>query len=95
MHDTLTSGREGLMQSKVDREKRKNSDQNQLDKISGVKTSLKSFFMSKQSKDLNMEKLTQAIYTGDQEVNDFDKLSNFLTIYHAKVAIPAFKKEQS
>ena len=33
-----------------------------------------------------------SLYEADLEIKDYDKLSDFVAIYHATVAIPNFKK---
>lgn len=55
------------------------------------KATLKSFFKSKSQKESNILTLQAALEIADQEIIDFKKLINFLTIYHGEMAIPKFK----
>jgi hypothetical protein len=59
------------------------------------KATLKSFFKSKSQKESNILTLQAALEIADQEIIDFKKLINFLTIYHGEVAIPKFKASKS
>jgi len=59
------------------------------------KATMKSFFKSKSQKESNVLTLQASIEIADQEILDFKKLINFLTIYHGQVAIPKFKVAKS
>ena len=59
------------------------------------KTTFKSFLKSKSQKESNVLTLQASIEIADQEILDFKKLINFLTIYHGLTAIPKFKVAKS
>lgn len=52
---------------------------------------MKSFFKSKSQKESNILQLKASIEITEQEIADFKKLIQFLTIYHGQIAIPKFK----
>lgn len=56
---------------------------------------MKSLFKSKSQKESNILSLQAAIEIADQEIIDFRKLINFLTIYHGQMAIPKFKSAKA
>lgn len=58
------------------------SDRNELEKLNLGKTTLKSIFKSKSSKENDMQNLTAAIEVANKDIADYKKLINFLTIYH-------------
>lgn len=90
MYDAL-QGREGVMKAQLNTEQKKRDDQKELDKLTLGKTTMKSLFKSKSQKESNILSLQAAIEIADQEIIDFRKLINFLTIYHGQIAIPKFK----
>ena len=94
MYDCL-QGREGVMKAQLQTEEKKKSDQKELDKLSQGKTTFKSILKSKSQKESNILTLQASIEIADQEIQDFKKLINFLTIYHGQVAIPKFKVAKS
>lgn len=66
-----------------------------MQKLSEGKTTLKSVFKSKSKKEESILQLKAALEVADNEIADFKKLINFLTIYHGQAAIPKFKKAKS
>lgn len=94
MYEAL-SGREQVMKSQLNTEQRKKNDTTELNKLSEGKTTLKSVFKSKSSKESSILALKANLEIADQEIADFKKLIHFLTIYHGQVAIPKFKKAKS
>lgn len=94
MYDCL-QGREGVMKAQLNTEQKKKDDQKELEKLTVGKATLKSFFKSKSQKESNILTLQAALEIADQEIIDFKKLINFLTIYHGEVAIPKFKHAKS
>lgn len=94
MYDCL-QGREGVMKAQLNTEQKKKDDQKELEKLNVGKATLKSFFKSKSQKESNILTLQAALEIADQEIIDFKKLINFLTIYHGDMAIPKFKKAKS
>lgn len=55
------------------------------------KTTITNFWKSKSSKESKAVQLQSSIEVNQQEVEDFKKLVNFLTIYHGQIAVPSFK----
>ena len=90
MYDSL-QGREGVMKAQLNTESKKREDQKELDKLTQGKQTIKAFFKSKSQKESNILTLQASIEIGTQEIADFKKLINFLTIYHGEVAIQKFK----
>lgn len=81
MNDCLI-GRENVMKAQIATENKKKSDQKELEKLSQGKKTLKSVFKSKSSKESTILSLQAALEIEDQEIEDFKKVVNFLTIYH-------------
>ena len=94
MYDALQE-REGVMKAQLNTEQKKRDDQKELDKLTLGKTTMKSLFKSKSQKESNILSLQAAIEIADQEIIDFRKLINFLTIYHGQIAIPKFKSAKA
>lgn len=90
MYDSL-QGREGVMKAQLNTEQKKREDQKEVDKLTQGKQTIKAFFKSKSQKESNILTLQASIEIGTQEIADFKKLINFLTIYHGEVAIQKFK----
>ena len=66
----------------------------ELEKLSQGKSTLKSIFKSKSSKENDILNLQAAIEVANKDIEDYKKVINFLTIYHGQVAIPKFKKQK-
>ena len=94
MYDCL-QGREGVMKAQLTTEQKKKDDQKELGALSAGKTTFKSLLKSKSQKESKVLTLQASIEIADQEIQDFKKLINFLTIYHGQVAIPKFKVAKS
>lgn len=75
-------GRDEVMRVQVQAESKKKDNQKELDKLNAGKTTLKSVFKSKSSKESSILTLQAAIEIEEQEIVDFTKLVYFLTIYH-------------
>ena len=88
-------GREQVVKQQSSAESKKRSDQQELEKLTQGKTTLKSVFKSKSSKENDILNLQAAIEVANKDIADYKKLINFLTIYHGQVAIQKFKKEKS
>ena len=59
----------------------------EMDKLQMGKTTLKSIFKSKSSKETEIINLTMGIEGAKKDVEDYRNLVNFLSIYHGQVAI--------
>ena len=94
MHEALM-GREGTMKAMLATEQKKRDNSKELQKLSEGKKTLKSVFKSKTQKESNILTLKASLEIADQEIEDFRKLIQFLTIYHGQVAIPKFKLAKS
>ncbi len=76
-------------------EAKKRSDQQELEKISAGKATMKSFFKSSNSKENDKVTLQASIDTATKEISEYKVLITFLTIYLGEIAIPKFQKEKS
>ena len=88
------SGRETVVKQQSATESKKRSDQQELEKLSQGKTTLKSLFKSKSSKETEILSLQATIEMCNKDIEDYKKLVSFLTVYHGEVAIQKFKKEK-
>jgi len=52
---------------------------------------MKSMFKSKTGKEDSKLKLQESIERCEKEVEDYAKVTHFLTIYHGQISIPVFK----
>ena len=86
LNEALT-GRENVVKQQSASESKKRSDQQELEKLSQGKTTLKSIFKSKSSKESEILNLQAAIEIANKDIEDYKKLIVFLTIYHGEVAI--------
>merc|ERR1712127_95945 len=87
-------GRDLVMKRQMATEGRKRDDQQELEKLSLGKTTLKSFFKSKTGKEQDILNLQSKIEVANVDIEDFRKLINFITIYHGSLAIDKFKKQK-
>jgi hypothetical protein len=94
MYEAL-NGREQIMKSQLNTEQKKRSDTTELNKLSEGKKTLKSLLKSKTQKESNILNLKANIEIAEQEIADFKKLIQFLTIYHGQKAILNFKKTKA
>lgn len=94
MYDALL-GREMVMKAQLAVEQKKRSDQTEMQKLSEGKTTLKSVFKSKSKKEESILNLKATIELADNEISDYRKLTNYLTVYHGQIAIPSFKLAKS
>lgn len=88
-------GRENVVRQQSSAESKKRSDQQELDKLSQGKATLKSFFKSKSSKESDILTLQSAIEQSIKDIEEYKKLVNFLTVYHGEVAVQKFKNEKT
>lgn len=65
-----------------------------MEKLSLGKTTLKSFFKSKTGKEKDILNLQANIEQVNQDIENYRKLINFITIYHGQLAIDKFKKDK-
>lgn len=89
------NGREQVMKSQLATQQKRKTDETELNKLSEGKTTFKSLLKSKSQKESNILALKANLEIADQEIADFKKLINFLTIYHGQIAIPKFKKAKA
>jgi dGTP triphosphohydrolase len=87
-------GRETVVKQQSNAESKKRSDQQELEKLSQGKTTLKSLFKSKSSKETEILSLQASIEVCNKDIEDYKKLVAFLTVYHGEVAIQKFKREK-
>ena len=92
--DALT-GRDTVVKQQSSLMSKKRSDQAELDKLNQGKKSLKNFFKTKSGKENDIISLQAAIEVAAKDLEDYNSLINFLTIYHGQIAIPKFKKEKA
>lgn len=79
------------MKKQLSTEQKRKSDKAELDKLQEGKKTMKSLFKSKAGKESSILSLQTSIEQAEKEVEDYQKLSRFLTIYHGQISIPAFK----
>ena len=91
MYDGLV-GRELVMKQQLGTEQKKRDDQKEMQKLSEGKTTFKSLLKSKSKKEESILTLKAGIEVADNEIAEYKKLNNYLTIYHGQVAIPTFKQ---
>lgn len=84
-------GRDVVKGHQISLEKKILSDAKDMEANKANKTTLTNFWKSKSSKESKAVQLQSNIEINAQEVEDFKKLVNFLTIYHGQIAIPGFK----
>jgi len=87
-------GREAVMKKQIACENKRRDDQEELEKLSLGKTTLKSFFKSKSGKEQDILNLQARIEAANVDIEDYRRLINFVTIYHGQLAIEKFKKQK-
>ena len=93
MIDAL-KGRETVMKKQMAAESKRRDDQEELEKLSLGKTTLKSFFKSKSGKEADILALQAKIEGANVDIEEYRKLINFITIFHGQMAIDKFKKQK-
>lgn len=87
-------GREMVMKKQINAENARRSNQEELEKLSLGKTTLKSFFKSKSGKEQDILNLQAKIEAANVDIEDYRRLINFVTIYHGQIAIDKFKTQK-
>lgn len=87
-------GRDAVIKRLADTETKKRDEQEELDKLTVGKTTLKSFFKSKEGKENDIKLLTKSINTCNFLIEEYRKLINFITVYQGHYAIERFKKDK-
>ena len=87
--------REGVMKRQLATESKKRSDQEELEKMSLGKATLKSFFKSKDSKEKDILNLQAAIEQANVDIEEYRKLMNFITVYQGHYAVEKFKADKT
>lgn len=87
-------GRDLVQKRQTDCENKKRSDSEELQSLSLGKTTLKSFFKSASSKQSDITKLQGAIDQANVDIEQYQKLQNFITVYHGQFAIEKFKADK-
>lgn len=87
-------GRDAVMKRQLSTEGKKRDDQQELEKISLGKVTLKSFFKSKDGKEKDILRLQAAIEQANVDIEEYRKLMNFITVYQGHFAIEKFKKDK-
>jgi len=93
MLDAL-NGVAAVQKACINCEKKKQSDQTELDKLQQGKTTFKSLLKSSSAKQESIAKLCDNIERANLDIQEYKALNNFLTIYHGQVSIDKFKKEK-
>ena len=65
------------------------------DKLSSGKFTLKGLFKSKDGKAETTQNILQSISQGEKDVQNYDIIRNYLIIYLAEIAVPAFKHQKA
>ena len=84
-------GRELVSKRQQACEGKKRDDKEELDSLSLGKTTLKSFWKSKESKQQDILSLQSRIEQANIDIEEYQKLQNFITVYHGQYAIDRFK----
>lgn len=87
-------GREFVMKQQLQCEDNKRSDQEELEKLSLGKTTLKTFFKSKEGKDRDMVLLQAKIKQADVDIEEYRKVISFITVLQGHFAITKFKADK-
>lgn len=74
-------GRDDVIRRLAETESKKRGEQEELDKLTMGKTTLKSFFKSKEGKENDIKLLQKSIKTCDFLIEEYKKLINFITVY--------------
>ena len=74
-------GRDDVIRRLADTENKKRDELEELDKLTMGKTTLKSFFKSKEGKENDIKLLQKSIKTCDFLIVEYRKLINFITVY--------------
>jgi len=74
-------GRDDVIRRLAETENKKRDEQEELDKLTMGKTTLKSFFKSKEGKENDIKLLQKSIKTCDFLIVEYRKLINFITVY--------------
>lgn len=77
-----------------ERESKRKDDQEELEKLSLGKTTMKSFFSSKAGKEKDILNYQASIEQANIDIENCRKLINFITIYHGQLAVDKFKKDK-
>lgn len=93
MLDAL-NGVAAVQKACINCEKKKQSDQTELDKLQQGKTTFKSLLKSSSAKQESIAKLCDNIERANLDIQEYKALNNFLTIYHGQVSIDKFKREK-
>jgi len=75
-------------------ETKKRDNEAELAKLDQGKTSMKNFFKSKSSKETSKLTIKATIDTQTQQIDDYRKLVQFITILHGQNAIDRFKRDK-
>lgn len=65
-----------------------------VDKLSTGKFTLKGMFKSKDGKASSTQSILQSISQGEKDIQNYEIIKNYLIIYLAEIAIPAFKHQK-
>ena len=85
-------GRENVMKESINTEKKMKENKQTLEKLQLGKTTLKSFFKSKSSVEKDILNLQADVETAINDLEDYKKLINFITLFHGTMAIDKFKR---
>jgi hypothetical protein len=87
-------GRDIVMKKQLATEGKKRDDQEELEKMSLGKATLKSFFKSKQGKEQDILRLQADIERANVDIEEYRKLISFIVVYQGQFAIEKFKKDK-
>ena len=87
-------GRDLIQKQQMACESKKRDNTEELQSLSLGKTTLKSFWKSKESKQNDMQRLQVAIDQANTDIEQYQRLQNFITVYHGQFAIEKFKQDK-
>lgn len=88
-------GRDLVQKMLQELESKKKDKQTELEKMLANKTTLKSFFKSKNTIESDKVTYQQEVEQMTKEIEDYYKLINFITIYHGQMTIERFKANKT
>jgi hypothetical protein len=88
------SRKEGVEAQKARTVSKVKDKKDTVDKLSTGKFTLKGMFKSKDGKASSTQHILQSISQGEKDIQNYEIIKNYLIIYLAEIAIPAFKHQK-
>lgn len=88
------SRKEGVEAAKSKAISKVRDNKDTVDKMSTGKFTLKGLFRSQSGKATETQKTLQSISQTEKDIENYEIIKNYLIIYLAEIAIPAFKQQK-